>query len=135
MSLDDIIGHNFGGKPWMADVNPDKPVHFQMDMHSLQLKVNEVPWGDKKETTEIIAEMRNIKYEHTDDGDLIVDDGQHTIPFWACELAQTIIKEYSQRPKKQQKQWLDLAYVRSVYKDTNWEGAEKEFSEAAFAVL
>jgi len=131
MSLDDIIGHNFGGKPWMADVKPDAVVHFELDLNGAKLVKNEVPWGDKKETTEIIAEMRNIRYEENDEE--IADDGEHTVPFWACEVVQEALKEIAKRTKRPK--WAKLAYVRSVYKENNWEGVEKDFSRAAIAVL
>jgi len=132
MSLDDIIGHNFGGKPWMADVKPDKVVHFELDLNNAKLVKNEVPWGDKKETTEIIAQMRNIRYED-DNEETIVDDGEHTVPFWACEVVQQALKEIASRAKRPK--WAKLAYVRSVYKENNFEGVEKDFSEASIAIL
>ena len=115
----------------MADVKPKMTVLFEIKLSTADLIENKVPWG-KEKTTEIIAEMRNIRYE--DDGETIVDDGEHTIPFWACEVAQAVFKEISTKSGKKPV-WTELAYVREIYEDTNWEGEVKEFSNASIGAM
>ncbi len=115
---------DFGGPmPWMADCDTDKWIDFEIQIASLTPVDSQVPFGSgydaatgkMGQVTEAIAEMRNI---------LNVDDGEHTIPFWACSELQTYLEPLLKSLKGK---WTEMRFKRTEFLKKDKVNSKAEF--------
>lgn len=118
--------HNFAGKPWFAQTKAEETYTFEVKVDTVQLLEDIiVPFGKTGKTTEAKAQMRNIK-DSTGEG--FIDDGEHNVPFWACDAFQKVFGDVRTG-------WQELEYQRTFEMGENEKGAEVEINDAAFNLL
>ncbi len=121
--------------PWMADVSPGIWVNLELKIHTLTPVESEVPFGkgfgekligggiQMGTVTEATAEMQNIQ---SIDGVEMAEDGEHTIPFWACAALQGYLEPQLKQLKGK---WVKLSYKREVMMRKGKENSVAEFAE------
>ncbi len=121
------MDHNFSGKPWFAKVEADETYSFEVDVNTLKVKETKgTPWEEEfGPTFEATGEFRNIE---DSDGEEYEKDGEHMVPFWACEAFQEQVGEGE--PNK--KGWLKMEYIRNEADGENRDGKPVKLSGAAF---
>jgi hypothetical protein len=95
--------------PWMAWVEPDEEVNFELDIGSVEVIQDEILFKTHDKPVDIKqykAEMQDIL---TPDGDMVAEDGEYVIPFWACRAFKQAVKA-----AKQREGWLEMVYKRTV---------------------
>lgn len=123
MALVSFWDHNFAGKPWFAQTNADETYQFEIAVGSIKLLEEiDTPWG---KTTEAKANMRNIQNA---DGESFIDDGEHNLPFWACDPLQKVLNDIRSG-------WQTLEFVRTFEMGQNKKGETVEINEAAFGLV
>lgn len=91
-----FFDQDFGGPiPWMAAIDVKTPVLFEIDIRSIETIESKVPFGSGV-VTEGIADMSDIE---TAEGDMIAEDGEHRIPFWACKPLQEVLAEHQKKKR------------------------------------
>jgi len=113
--------------PWMAQTEPETWSGFKINLASLEAVEADVPFGKTGKIMEATAEMKDI---HSQSGDEMAENGEHTIPFWACSALQTIISEAELKIGKKA-YWITMRYKRTVIMKTKL-GVPAENSVAHF---
>jgi len=113
---------NYSGAPFMANAEADETYSFLVKVDTIEVSNSDTPWGD---TTEAKADFKDIK--HDKKGTELAEDGEHMVPFWACEAFQKSLKDNGKF-----KGWVEMEYIRSEEDGINREGKEVSLSGAAF---
>lgn len=101
--------------PWMAATTENEWYTFEIDLKSITPVESEVPFGKTGFVTEALAEMKNV------DGE---EDGEHTIPFWACGPLQEIAAPMLS--KRKGPQFVKIGFMRTT---TIRKGKENSIAE------
>lgn len=116
--------------PWMAFVDENREVHFEIDRKKTFVEQIVPPFalkGDRKTISQLRAEMRDIKYADTEEE--VIEDGEHVAPFWTGRPIKAAFK------KSNSKKWIRLAYIRSVEIEELPDGSTKTINSAAIKDL
>ncbi len=112
--------------PWMAVVQPNEEILFDIDISSVEMVYTDAPadWtqreGSDGKVKQYSAEMKNIMKGER----LQALDGRHLVPFWACrEFKQTI------KLSKKRGGWTEMGYERRTELRNG-----KTYNEAFFGI-
>jgi len=126
--LTSFMDQNFSGKPFMGKTKPDVVYTFNVKVDSLVIIEVKTPWAEQfGMTIEAKGQFKNIVDEEDDEFE---EDGEHVVPFWACEAFQRTVVESGKT-----KGWLSMEYKRNIATGLNREGKEVELSGASFKLV
>ncbi len=121
--LDEFMTTSYSGAPFFATVEPGLIINMMINLTSIEVSTAKTPWGDQSEATAAIKEIID------EEGDEAAEDGDHSVPFWACSGLQKVIKEHGK-----QKGWLQVAYKRETSRGKNRDGEKVDINEAFWSL-
>ncbi len=115
-----FFDREYTSMPWMARVNPDAVITFEIDVRTMDETESTVPFG-KGKIWEAQGKMRNIVDA---EGDEFEEDGEHKVPFWACARLQGELNEKDK--------WVKMQFHRTTTQMKNQNGDMVDYSEPHF---